>query len=129
MVEPAARAFAYAVLRVVPRVERGERLNVGVVLFCRQLDFLAMRTLVDSGRIGVFAPQLDLDAVRERLEVMSAVAAADPGAGALARLDASDRFGWLTAPASTVIQPSAVHTGVTADPAATLERLFASLVG
>jgi hypothetical protein len=127
---PAAetRPFAYALLRVVPHIERGEQLNVGVVLFCRQHDFLALRCRVDEPRLRALAPDLDLADLRARLDVLTRVAAGDPAAGALAQLDMSDRFGWLAAPSSTVIQPSQVHTGLTADPAATLARLFETLV-
>ncbi len=126
---PAAdRPFAYAILRVVPRVERGEQINVGVVLFCRQLDFLDLRTEVDEQRLGALAPDLDLADVRASLEAIRAVVCGEPAGGALATLPASERFGWLVAPSSTVIQPSKVHTGLTQDPDATLERLFGSLV-
>jgi DUF3037 family protein len=120
--------FAYAILRVVPHVERGERFNVGVVLFCRQLDFLDLRTQVDAQRLAALAPGLDVAAVRASLEAIRAVACGESAGGALARLPAPERFGWLVAPASTVIQPSQVHTGLTRDPAATLERLFSVLV-
>lgn len=128
--EPArqSRPFAYALLRVVPHVERGERLNVGVVLFCRQHDFLAVRAHVDEARLRVLAPDLDVADLRARLDALARVAAGDPAAGALARMDQSERFGWLVAPSSTVIQPSQVHTGITEDPAATLARLFDQLV-
>jgi Protein of unknown function (DUF3037) len=122
------RPFAYALLRVVPHVERGERLNVGVVLFCRQHDFLAVHAHVDETRLRALAPELDLDDLRSRLEVLVRVAAGDPAAGALGRMERSDRFGWLVAPSSTVLQPSQVHTGLTADPGATLARLFQTLV-
>jgi hypothetical protein len=122
------RPFAYALLRIVPHVERGERLNVGVVLFCRQRDFLELRCRVNETRLRALAPDLDLADLRERLDVLTRVAAGDPAAGALAQLDMSDRFGWLAAPSSTVIQPSQVHTGLTDDPAATLARLFEALV-
>ena len=126
---PAAETpFAYAILRVVPRVERGERLNVGVVVFCRQLDFLDLRTEVDEQRLAALAPDLDPGDVRASLDAIRAVACGDPQGGALAALPASERFGWLVAPASTIIQPSQVHTGLTQDPAGTLERLFAGLV-
>lgn len=127
---PAAeqRPFAYALLRVVPSVERGERLNVGVVLFCRQHDFLAVRVHVDEARLQALAPDVELADLRARLDVLARVAAGDAAAGALARMDRSDRFGWLVAASSTVIQPSQVHTGLTNDPAATLDRLFATLV-
>lgn len=120
--------FAYAVLRVVPRVERGERLNVGVALYCRRGDFLDLRTHVDGERLAAFAPDLDPEAVRSRLDALCLVIRGDPGGGALAALDPSERFGWLTAPSSTIIQPSEVHTGMTGDPRATLDRLFAQLV-
>ncbi len=125
---PEQRPFAYALLRVVPHVERGERVNVGVVLFCRQHDFLALRTHVEETRLHALAPALDLADLHARLDVLARVAAGDPAAGALARLDRSERFGWLVASSSTAIQPSEVHTGLTDDPAATLERLFEALV-
>jgi hypothetical protein len=120
--------FAYAILRVVPRVERGERLNVGVVVFCRQRDFLDMRALVDEARLAVLAPDLDPAAVRASIEAIRAVLCGEPAGGALAALAPSDRFGWAVAPASTLIQPSPVHTGLTGDPAATLAHLFETLV-
>ena len=120
--------FAYAILRVVPHVERGEQFNVGVVLFCRQLDFLDLRTEVDAQRLAVLAPGFDAAEVRASLDTIRAVVCGEPAGGALALLPASERFGWLVAPASTVIQPSPVHTGLTRDPATTLERLFSTLV-
>ncbi len=120
--------FAYAILRVVPRVERGEQLNVGVVVFCRQRDFLDLRTEVDEQRLGALAPDLDLADVRVSLAAIRAVVCGDPEGGALAALAPSERFGWLVAPASTIIQPSQVHTGLTQDPQATLDRLFGTLV-
>jgi hypothetical protein len=125
---PEPKPFAYAVLRVVPRVERGEQLNVGVVLFCRQCDFLDLRCQIDEARLAALAPDLDPGPVRSRLDALHRVATGDPAAGALAALPQSERFGWLVAPSSTIIQPSEVHTGLTEDPAATLDRLFASLV-
>jgi len=128
---PAAKphaSFAYAILRVVPRVERGERLNVGVVVFCRQRDFLDMRAQVDEARLAALAPDLDAGAVSASVEAIRAVLCGEPAGGALAALAASDRFGWAVAPASTIIQPSQVHTGLTDDPAATLTRLFDTLV-
>jgi hypothetical protein len=126
---PAQRdPFAYAIVRVVPRIERGEQINVGVVLFCRARRFLAARTELDERRLAALAPDLDPADVRPRLETIERVARGDESCGAVARLDASERFGWLVAPASTVIQCSQVHTGLTADPAATLDRLFEELV-
>ncbi|MBN8867087.1 MAG: DUF3037 domain-containing protein [Solirubrobacterales bacterium] len=123
-----SRPFSYAVLRVVPCIERGERLNVGLALFCRQHDFLDLRTGLDRRRLAAIAPDLDPEPVERRLETIRRVIEGDPAAGALAELDPSDRFGWLTAPSSTIIQSSEVHTGLTSDPAAELERLFQSLV-
>jgi hypothetical protein len=120
--------FAYAILRVVPRVERGERLNVGVVVYCRQRDFLDLRTEVDEQRLRALAPDLDPADVRASLEATRAVVCGEQDGGALAALPASERFGWLVAPASTIIQPSMVHTGLTQDPRATLDRLFGALV-
>jgi hypothetical protein len=126
--EARRRPFAYAVLRVVPRVERGEQLNVGVVLFCRQHDFLALRTGLDVARLAALAPGVDPEPIHSGLRALAAIAAGDPEAGALAGLPASERFGWIVAPSSTTIQPSAVHTGLTDDPRAALDRLFTSLV-
>ena len=120
--------FSYAVLRVVPRVERGERLNVGVVVFCRPLDFLAARTGLDAERLRAFAPGLDPQDVLPHLHAVERVAAGDPAAGPIARLDTTERFHWLTAPSSTIIQPSEVHTGLCEDPATQLDRLFDELV-
>ena len=112
----------------MPSVERGERLNVGVVLFCRRHDFLDLRTQLDEARLAALAPELDPAPVRSRLEALRLVVCGDPAGGALAALEPSERFGWLVAPSSTIIQPSEVHTGMTADPRATLERLFETLV-
>ena len=120
--------FAYAIVRIVPRVERGEQINAGVVLFCRARRFLAARTALDERRLAALAPDLDPADVRPRLEAIEQVARGDEACGAVARLEPSERFGWLVAPASTVIQCSQVHTGLTADPAATLDRLFEELV-
>lgn len=123
-----SRPFSYAVLRVVPCIERGERLNVGLVLFCRQHDFLALRSDLNRDRLAAIAPELDPQPIERRLAAIGRVIAGDPAAGALAELEPSDRFGWLTAPSSTIIQSSEVHTGLTADPATELDRLFESLV-
>jgi Protein of unknown function (DUF3037) len=125
---PARSAFQYAILRVVPSVERGERLNVGVALLCPERKFVGARVALDEARLAALAPGLDVAAVREALDALVAVAAGDPAAGPLARLSASERFGWLAAPSSTVIQPSAIHTGLCEDPLQTLEHLFATLV-
>jgi hypothetical protein len=125
---PARSPFSYAILRVVPRVERGECFNAGVVLFCRQLDFLGLRVGLDEGRLRALAPDCSSEKVRGQLEALVRVAAGDQDGGAIAKLPASERFGWLVAPSSTVVQPSEVHTGLTSDPAGTLEQLFGELV-
>ena len=112
----------------MPSIERGESINIGVVLFCRQHSFLAMKTGVDPDRLAAFAPDLDPTPIAERLEQISDVIDGNPRAGELAELPQSERFGWLVAPSSTVIQPSEVHTGLTDEPATELNRLFESLV-
>ena len=126
--DPEPDQFAYAILRVVPRVERGEQLNAGVVLFCRRRRFLAARVDLDERRLAALAPDLDPRSVRAHLDALARIAAGDPAGGAVAALEPSERFGWLVAPSSTIIQPSAVHTGLCADPAAELEKLYESLV-
>jgi hypothetical protein len=120
--------FTYTILRAVPSVERGEQLNVGVVLFCRQRAFLGARVAVDEQRLRALAPGLDLPELSAHLQGLVRVAEGNPAAGAIATLPASERFGWLAAPSSTVIQASPVHTGLSEDPAATLDSLFARLV-
>ena len=120
--------FSYAVLRVVPRVERGERLNAGVVVFCRPLRYLAARTYLDEPRLAALWPDLDPESVRPHLRAIERVAAGDPEAGPIAALDETARFHWLVSPSSTIIQPSRVHTGLCAEPAEQLDRLFESLV-
>ena len=123
-----SKPFSYALYRLVPQLERGERINVGVVVFCRPLDYLDARTGLDEERARALWPELDLASVRPHLEALERVAAADPAGGPIAELDTTARFHWLTAPSSTIIQPSPVHTGVCADPPAQLNRLFDSLV-
>ena len=121
--------FSYAVYRVVPNVERGERINVGVVVFCRPLKYLAVRTGLDVERLRALWPELDPDAVRPHLRALERIAAGDPEAGPIAQLDETARFHWLTSPSSTIIQSSAVHTGICDEPEQQLEKLFHSLVG
>jgi hypothetical protein len=120
--------FSYAIYRLVPRVERGERINVGVVVFCRPLDYLGARTALDDARARALWPELDVDAVRPHLLAIERIAAGDPEGGPIARLDTTARFHWLVAPSSTIIQPSPVHTGVCDDPPSQLERIFNELV-
>jgi Protein of unknown function (DUF3037) len=126
--EPISSPFVYTILRVVPSVERGERMNVGVVLFCRQRDFLGARVSVDPQRLQALAPDVPLTEVQGHLQALVRVAEGADGAGPIAALPQSERFGWLSAPSSTIVQPSEVHTGLCEDPAATLDSLFRRLV-
>jgi hypothetical protein len=125
---PADAPFQYALLRVVPRVERGESVNAGVVLFARTVKFLDARVHLDRERLRAIAPDADVEAIESHLDARARIAAGNPDGGPIAQLDQSERFNWLVAPSSTVIQPSEVHTGLCGDPAATLERLFQRLV-
>lgn len=122
-----SEAFSYTILQVVPSIERGERLNAGIVLHCRRHRFLDAETRLDAAKLEALAPGCDGDAIARHLETLQAVARGQ-GAHPVARLDQSERFHWLAAPASTVVQPTPVHTGLTDDPHATLQRLFRSLV-
>ena len=121
--------FAYATIRVVPRVEREEFVNVGVVLFSRPRMFLGVQARVDADRLRALWPEIDVDAVERQLDVIRLVAAGDPAGGAIALLSPAERFGWISAPASTVVQPGPVHAGLAVDPEAALSDLFADLVG
>jgi hypothetical protein len=120
--------FEYAIVRVVPRVERGEAFNAGIVLMCRPLRFLGARVHLDEAVLTALAPDCDPDVVREHLAAVEAVAAGEPAAGPIAAMAQPERFHWLVAPSSTIIQPSPVHTGLTADAAATLDHLARTLV-
>ena len=124
MLEP----FQYAIVRVVPRVERGEAVNAGVVLYCRPLRFLGARAELDVALLAALAPGCDPTEVRAQLDTLVAVAEGRPEGGHVATMPQSERFHWLTAPASTIVQPSPVHTGLTDDPAGELDRLFGELV-
>ena len=125
---PPREEFQYALLRVVPHVERGECINAGVVVFCRRQGFLAARVALERGRLAALAPDVDADEIERHLDTLARIAAGDPDAGPVAALEQSERFHWLVAPSSTVVQPSPVHTGLCDDAQATLDRLFASLV-
>lgn len=120
--------FQYAIVRVVPHVERGEAFNAGVVLWSRPRRFIGARTALDERRLAVFAPELSPAEVRVHLDAIEHIAAGDERGGPIAGLTPAERFHWLVAPSSTIIQPSEVHTGLSDDPAADLERLFATLV-
>ena len=121
-------AFDYTIIQVVPRVDRDERINAGVIVFCPAAAFLGCRIAQDAGRLRALAPDADVAAVNAQLEAVRAVCAGDAGAGPIARLSPSERFHWLATPRSTVVQPSAPHAGLCDDPTAALERLFAASV-
>jgi hypothetical protein len=123
-----ASAFEYALIRVVPRIERGEFVNVGVVLFCRVRRFLNVRIQVDAGRLRALDPAIDLDAVETQLAHLPLICAGGAAAGPIGELPAHERFRWMTAPRSTIVQSSPVHCGLCTDPAATLDQLLETLV-
>ncbi len=117
-------SFDYATIRVVPRVECEEFINVGVVVFCLEKRFLEARAHVDESRLRALWPSIDVEAIRRHLGALCAVSTGHPSAGPIAALSQRERFHWIVSPRSTIIQTSAVHTGLTADPAATLEGLM-----
>ncbi len=121
-------AFEYAVLRVVPRPERGEFVNAGVVLYCPSLRFLSARVHLDPERLRALDPKLDPEAVLAHLEAVRTVCAGGQGAGPIGLLPPGERFGWLVAPRSTVVQPSPVHTGLADDPDKALEHFVRVMV-
>jgi hypothetical protein len=120
--------FEYAVVRVVPRVDRGESINAGVLVYCRPLWYLRALIELDASRLLALDPAADVEAIERALAALAAVGAEDPASGQAGLQDIGRRFGWLTAPRSTVIQPGPVHTGLTADPDAEAERLLTALV-
>ena len=109
---PVPSSFDYAVVRVVPRVERGEFVNAGVVVFCLERRFLEARVVVDEARLKALWPEIDVELVRRHLEAIPKIAAGDVSAGPIARLSQRERFHWLVSPRSTIIQVSPVHTGL-----------------
>jgi hypothetical protein len=124
----ARKPFEYAIVRVVPRVERGERFNAGIVVHSRPHRFLGARTTLDEALLHALAPDCDPAVVRPHLDAIARIARGDPDAGPIARLSPAERFHWLVAPSSTIVETSDVHTGLTDDPAAELDRLFRALV-
>jgi hypothetical protein len=122
------RAFDYVIVQVVPRVDRDERLNVGVILFCPATAYLGCRIALDERRLRALAPDVDLAALAAQLEAVRAVAAGEAAAGPIAALPPSERFHWLSAPRSTIVQPTSPHAGLCDDPAAALEHLFQTVV-
>ena len=120
--------FEYALLRVVPRVERGEFVNAGVVLYCQEKRFLEAAIDLDPERLRALDPRLDPETVRAHLEAARRVCAGGPGAGPIGLLPPVQRFVWLVAPRSTVVQPGPVHTGLVEDPGEALDHLLEAMV-
>lgn len=125
---PAPCSYDYAVIRVVPRVEREEFVNVGVIVSCHERDFLEARIELDEARLRALDPAVDLATVRAHLATIPVICAGGDAAGPIGRLSPRERFRWLTAPRSTVIQVSPAHTGRSDDPAAALEKLLDGMV-
>jgi Protein of unknown function (DUF3037) len=124
----ALSSYDYVLIRVVPNVERGECLNVGVLLFCRTLCFLGVRIHLDQARVLALAPDFDLAAVQQQLDDIVRICKGGPKAGLLGQMSQSERFHWLVSPRSTIIQTSQVHSGLSADPEAALEHLLKTMV-
>lgn len=128
MSRDAREVFEYALLRVVPRVERGEMINAGVLVYCRARSVLTARIHLDADRLRALDPEADADGVRALLAAASGLCLGGEDAGQAGGEDPGRRFRWLTAPRSTVVQPGPVHTGLTEDPEAEADRLLALLV-
>jgi Protein of unknown function (DUF3037) len=120
--------FQYAIVRVVPDIARGECVNAGVVLLCRTKRYLGARVALDAARLAAIAPDLAPADVQSHLDAIVRIAAGDPDGGPIARLGLAERFHWLVAPSSTIIQASEAHTGLCHDPATELDHLFETLV-
>ena len=125
---PALSSFDYAVIRVVPRVEREELINAGVILFCLEQDFLQARVEVNEPRLRALWPEADVELIRQHLEGIPKICAGSPDGGPIARLSLRERFHWLVAPRSTIIQVSAVHAGLCNSPERALDELFEQMV-
>ena len=121
-------AYDYAVIRVVPRVERGELINAGVIVSCPTQSYLAARIALDVARLRALAPSIDVAEVEAALALIPQIAAGDPSGGPIAALPRGERFHWLVAPRSAIIQTSPVHTGLCEEPAAALDQLLDRLV-
>ena len=126
---PEKHLFEYAVIRVVPKVEREEFINAGVILYCKKQQFLQVKFAVNKQRLHAFAPYLDLDEVLQHLNAFERICLAAPGSGPIGKLDIASRFRWLTATRSTVVQTSKTHPGFCEDLHKALERLAEQLVG
>lgn len=123
-----AMPFQWTLLQVVPRVERDERFNAGVIVFCRSRRFLDAQVALDPRKLHVLDPNADEELISAHLNALARIAVGDLTAGPIAALDQGERFHWLSSPSSTMIQPAPVHGGVTTDPSGTLERLFQQMV-
>ena len=124
---PVPSSFDYAVVRVVPRVERGEFINAGVILFCLEHRFLEARVQVDEARLKALWPEVDIELVRKHLEAIPRICAGDISAGPIARLSQRERFHWLVSPRSTIIQVSPVHSGLCEAPELTMGQTMEQL--
>ena len=120
---PTPASFDYAILRLVPRVERQEFINAGVVALCLEKRYLAARIHLDESRLRALWPDADIELACEHLEAVRRICEGDPAAGPIARLTQRERFHWITSPRSTIIQPSPVHTGVCDETDGMLDRL------
>jgi hypothetical protein len=120
--------FEYAIIRVVPRVEREEFLNIGVILYCKKEKFLQTKYLLDKERLQCFSGYIDIAVVKEHLCSIERICTGDADAGPIGKLDIASRFRWLTATRSTVVQASKVHPGFCTDAEETLNRIFEQLV-
>ena len=120
--------YEYAVIRIVPQVEREEFFNVGVVLYCKRPRFIGMQFQLDAQKLTAFCPELDVEQVEKNLNAFKAICAGDTHGGPIAKLEPAERFRWLTATRSSVIQTSKTHPGFSEDLEQTLEQLFADLV-
>jgi hypothetical protein len=125
---PEQQSFDYAVVRIVPRVEREEFINAGVILFCRRARFLGARVHLDPARLAALAPACEPAEVERHLRLIPLICEGDPQGGPPSSWALPERFHWLTAPRSTVVQVSPVHSGVTADPQRSLDHLFGTMV-
>jgi hypothetical protein len=125
---PETHTYDYAVIRVVPSIERGEFINCGVILYARTLKFLGARIHLDEVRLSALDPAVDVAQAKALLDVIPGICAGADHAGPIAKLTQSERFNWLVAPRSSVIQMSPVHTGITSDAPQSLSRLMRSMV-
>lgn len=125
---PEKHLFEYAVIRIVPQVEREEFINVGVILYCKKLNFLEARWYLDEKLMSLFAPHLDLAELKQNLCAFEVISKGGTDGGTIGQMDMPGRFRWLTATRSTILQPSNVHPGFTEDAYATLNKLFNELV-